>query len=128
MSKILRAGVLLAALAVSSCSTAQHAVPINVHPEATLDCGEGKVSSEIYRNRTSAAVTVHIQATDACSGIDSELVVRDASGESLQTEAVPDGGSKAFSFTVVNGGSIFFSCKGNGGRQCKYSLSFAPVR
>lgn len=74
-----------------------------------------------YENLTQQAMTVTIEVTDDCEHLASEVQVVDEKDRPVQTVSIPDGETKAVSFSVPPRGGIQIICNGDRGR-CSYTI------
>jgi hypothetical protein len=73
----------------------------------------------IYENTTTASVFVTVQVTDERANLDSRLTLNPGGKLSV----IPDGTTKAVSFTVPPAGTITLECNGTGTGGCKYTIA-----
>jgi hypothetical protein len=103
------------ALALGACALA----PTGVFARVEVACG---AKSLIYSNAEKFDEDVTVRATDACTGLDSEVQLLDADGKVLQTFAIPDGTTKDVRVSLRSGQWLNFVCNGKEG-GCSYAVT-----
>jgi hypothetical protein len=78
--------------------------------------------TSVYANVGTVSEKITIQATDKCSGADSEVQLVDASGTVTGHFRLKDRTTKAFNIVVPVGYSLNLVCNGDSG-GCSYSIS-----
>jgi hypothetical protein len=110
-----RRAAVLVTLAFTACAT----VPPSALERVQVECG-GKAL--VYSNADKFDKKVTVNATDRCSGADSEVQLADANGTVVDRFAVPDGTTKTIAVTLKPDYTLNFVCAGKEG-GCMYVVS-----